>query len=165
MNIYFDWFRYKPLKKKAMENISKHISYKEATFSATAIRYGIKNDPNSEELKAMKLIAEKVFEPIREHFGVPIAINSFFRCLPLNKKVGGSSSSQHVKGEAIDIDDTLGGVNNKQMFEWIKNNLKYTQLINEFNYTWVHIGYNPNNLKMQVLDAKKVGGKTVYVPH
>ena len=146
-----------------MKNISEHISYKEGIFSATALRYGIENTPNDCELKAMLLLAEKIFEPLRNHFGIPIKINSFFRCLALNKRVGGSSSSQHVKGEAIDIDDRLGGVTNKQMFDWIVANLDYDQIINEFNYSWVHVSYaSPEKNRRIKLRAVKRNGKTSY---
>ena len=112
--------------------ISKHISYKEATQSQTAVRKGINNEPDAYQLQNMQVLAEKVFEPLREHFGVPIAINSFFRSQKLNKAIGGAAGSQHTQGRAIDIDDTLGGVSNKQMFDWIRENLDYDQLIWEF---------------------------------
>ena len=89
-----------------MDKISKHISYKEATRSNTALRRGIDNIPDVEELENMKLIAEKVFEPLREHVGGPIKINSFYRSPELNVAIGGSKKSQHCKGQAIDLDDT-----------------------------------------------------------
>ena len=147
--------------------ISKHISYKEATQSQTAARKGISNDPDAYQLQNMQLLAEKVFEPLREHFGVPIAINSFFRSQKLNKAIGGASGSQHTQGRAIDIDDTLGGVSNKQMFEYIKNHLDFDQLIWEFgdnnNPAWVHISYvSPTENRNRVLKASKKNGKTVY---
>ena len=78
--------------------ISKHISYKEGVYSITATRRGIDNDPDDEQLSNMELIAEKVFEPLREYVGGPIKINSFFRSIKLNKAIGGSSKSQHCKG-------------------------------------------------------------------
>ena len=147
--------------------ISKHISYKEATQSQTAARKGISNDPDAYQLQNMQLLAEKVFEPIREHFGVPIAINSFFRSHKLNKAIGGAAGSQHTQGRAIDIDDTLGGVSNKQMFDYIKNHLDFDQLIWEFgdnnNPAWVHISYvSPTENRNRVLKASKKNGKTVY---
>ena len=120
--------------------ISKHISLKEATFSATATRLGIDNIPNAEHLECMKLVAEKCFEPLREWYGKPIKINSFYRGLKLNKAVKGSLSSQHCKGEAIDID--AGSIEeNKKLFDWCKANLDFDQLINEYNFSWVHISY------------------------
>ena len=120
--------------------ISKHISLKEATFSATAIRKNIDNIPTSEHLACMKLVAEKCFEPLREWYGKPIRINSFYRGSKLNKAVKGSLSSQHCKGEAIDMD--AGSIEeNKKIFEWCKANLEFDQLINEYNFSWVHISY------------------------
>lgn len=147
--------------------ISKHISYKEATQSQTAVRKGISNEPDAYQLQNMQLLAEKVFEPLREHFGVPIAINSFFRSQKLNKAIGGVAGSQHTQGRAIDVDDTLGGVSNKQMFEYIKDNLDFDQLIWEFgndnNPDWVHISYvSPTENRNRVLRASKKNGKTVY---
>ena len=147
--------------------ISKHISYKEATQSQTATRKGISNDPDAYQLQNMQLLAEKVFEPLREHFGVPIAINSFFRSQKLNKAIGGAAGSQHTQGRAIDIDDTLGGVSNKQMFDYIKNHLDFDQLIWEFgdnsNPAWVHISYvSESENRRRVLKASKKNGKTIY---
>ena len=147
--------------------ISKHISYKEATQSQTAVRKGINNEPDAYQLQNMQVLAEKVFEPLREHFGVPIAINSFFRSQKLNKAIGGVAGSQHTHGRAIDVDDTLGGVSNKQMFEYIKANLDFDQLIWEFgndkNPDWVHISYvSPTENRNRVLRASKKNGKTVY---
>jgi zinc D-Ala-D-Ala carboxypeptidase len=91
-----------------MEKISKHISYREGVYSITADRKGIENIPNDDQLANMKLIAEKVFEPLRNFVGGPIKINSFFRSVKLNRAIGGSAKSQHCKGQAIDIDDTFG---------------------------------------------------------
>lgn len=123
-----------------MENISKHITFKEATFSATAQRLGIKNEPTLEHLKSMITVAEKCFEPLREWYGKPLRINSFYRGKDLNKAVKGSATSQHCKGEAIDID--AGSVSeNKKIHDWIKNNLEFDQLINEYNYSWVHVSF------------------------
>jgi zinc D-Ala-D-Ala carboxypeptidase len=136
-----------------MENISKHITFKAATFSATAQRLGIKNEPTLEHLKAMMTVAEKCFEPLREWYGKPLRINSFYRGKDLNKAVKGSATSQHCKGEAIDID--AGSVaENKKIHDWIKNNLEFTQLINEYNYSWVHVSYDAKNLKKQCLIIK-----------
>ena len=147
--------------------ISKHISYKEATQSQTAVRKGISNEPDAYQLQNMQLLAEKIFEPLREHFGVPIAINSFFRSQKLNKAIGGATGSQHTQGRAIDVDDTLGGVSNRQMFDWIRENLDYDQLIWEFgnnqNPDWVHISYvSESENRKRVLKASKKNGKTVY---
>ena len=136
-----------------MENISKHITFKDATFSATAQRLGIKNEPTLDHLKAMITVAEKCFEPLREWYGKPLRINSFYRGKDLNKAVKGSATSQHCKGEAIDID--AGSVaENKKIHDWIKNNLEFTQLINEYNYSWVHVSFDAKNLKKQCLIIK-----------
>jgi hypothetical protein len=133
--------------------ISKHISLKEATFSATAIRKNIDNIPTYEHLACMKLVAEKCFEPLRNWYGKPIKINSFYRGSKLNKAVKGSLSSQHCKGEAIDMD--AGSIEeNKKLFEWCKANLNFDQLINEYNFSWVHISYTekkPNRKQILVI--------------
>ena len=150
-----------------MEKISKHISYKEATFSQTATRKDIDNTPNEEVLKRMKTVAENIFEPLRAHVGGPIKINSFYRSIMLNTAIGGSKSSQHTRGEAIDIDDTLGCMSNKDMFTFIKDELDFDQLIWEFgddeNPAWVHVSYvSPENNRRRILKASKVNGKTTY---
>lgn len=136
-----------------MENISKHITFKEATFSATAQRLGLKNEPTEQHLKAMKLVAEKCFEPLREWYGKPLKINSFYRGKDLNRAVKGSLSSQHCKGEAIDID--AGSIaENKKIHDWIKDNLDFDQIINEYNYSWVHVSYTdkkPNRKQCLVI--------------
>ena len=147
--------------------ISKHISYKEGAYSNTAIRRGIDNNPDSKQLQNMKLIAEKVFEPLREHVGGPIKINSFFRCPELNKAIGGSSKSQHCHGQAMDIDDTYGKMSNSDMYDWIKENLDFDQMIWEFgsdeNPAWVHISYvSPVLNRNRCLKAYKDNGKTKY---
>ena len=147
--------------------ISEHISYKEGTNSITAIRRGIDNTPNDEQLSNMELIAEKVFEPLRKWVGGPIKINSFFRSVKLNKAIGGSNKSQHCKGQAIDIDDTFGVVANSDMYNYIKNNLDFDQLIWEFgdddNPNWVHVSYvSEFDNRKRCLRAYKGNGKTLY---
>lgn len=136
-----------------MTLVSKHITLEEATTSATAIRNGINNDPDSVTFERMKLVANKCFEPLREWYGKPIKINSFYRSQLLNVKVGGSATSQHVKGEAIDIS---GGdkVENKKLFDWCKENLEFDQLINEYDFTWVHISYKSKGNRKQILVVK-----------
>ncbi len=133
--------------------ISKYVSYDEATKSQTAIRHGIKNEPNEQELLNMKTVAVKCFDPIRENYGKPLKVSSFFRCSELNKKVGGSTTSQHVKGEAIDI-DAGSKQENKKIFEFAKANLEFDQLINEFDFSWVHISFNQGKNRKQVLVIK-----------
>ena len=147
--------------------ISKHISKKEGVYSITATRRGIDNTPNDEQLENMKLLAEKVFEPLRVHVGGPIKINSFFRSPDLNKAIGGSSKSQHCKGQAIDIDDAYGKMTNAEMYHWIKENLDFDQMIWEFgdddNPNWVHVSYvSSGENRNRCLRAFKSGGKTVY---
>ena len=147
--------------------ISKHISYKEGVYSATATRRGIDNDPNNEQLDNMELIAEKVFEPLRKYVGGPIKINSFFRCPKLNKAIGGSKTSQHCKGLAMDIDDTFGVVANSDMYNYIKNNLDFDQLIWEFgdddNPNWVHVSYvSKEDNRNRCLRASKSDSTTLY---
>jgi hypothetical protein len=140
-----------------MSKISKHISYYEATKSITAIRRGIHNVPSAEILANMKLVAEKCFEPLREWYGKPIRINSFYRSAALNTAVGGSRTSDHVKGIAIDL-DTPSNAENKKLFDWLKDNVEFTQLIWEYGDKsgpdWVHISYDKNNLKKQILYIK-----------
>ena len=130
--------------------ISKHISIEEATLSPTGLRLGIDNTPNEDVLVNMKLVAERCFEPIRNWYGRPIKVNSFYRCDALNKAVKGSATSQHVQGKAMDI-STGTKAGNKLIYEWAKNNLIFDQLINEYDYSWVHISYNKNNNRNQTL--------------
>ena len=150
-----------------MENISKHISYKEATRSNTALRRGIDNIPDVEELENMKLIAEKVFEPLRKWVGGPIKINSFYRSPELNVAIGGSKKSQHCHGQAIDIDDTYGHRSNASMFHHLRYSLDYDQIIWEFgddkNPAWVHVSYvSEEKNRHRCLQAYKENGKTKY---
>lgn len=151
-----------------MNKISKHISYKEATRSATALRLGIENVPNEYELQNMEMVAKKVFEPLREAIDAPIKINSFFRCEKLNKAIGGSSKSQHCQGRAIDIDDIYGHVSNAYMYYYIKDNLDFDQLIWEFGTNdspdWVHVSYvDGDSNRKRCLRAIKENGKTKYI--
>lgn len=136
-----------------MENISKHINYIEATHSPTAVNLGINNNPNETQLEAMKLVAEKCFEPLRTWYNKPIKINSFFRSDLLNRAVKGSLTSQHKKGEAIDI-DAGSKEENKKLFEYIKNHLDFDQVINEYNYSWVHVSYSKVKNRKQILIIK-----------
>ena len=147
--------------------ISEHISYKEGTNSITAIRRGINNTPNDEQLANMELIADKMFEPLREWVGGPIKINSFFRSPELNTAIGGSSKSQHCNGQAIDIDDTFHKATNAEMYHWIKENLDFDQMIWEFgdddNPDWVHVSYvSESENRNRCLKASRVNGKTTY---
>ena len=141
-----------------MKIISKYITYEEATHSQTATRKGIKNEPNDTELACMQLVATEVFDVVREHFNKPLIVSSFYRSLGLNKAVGGAKTSQHMKGQAIDIQGT-GFVTNKMIFDYIKDELNFDQLIWEFgdnkNPAWVHVSYNSkNNNRKQVVYIK-----------
>jgi hypothetical protein len=154
-----------------MNKISKHITYDEGCFSNTAVARGINNHPNAEQLVNMKLVAENCFEPAREHFKTPLKINSFFRSPALNKAIGGSITSQHTatNGAAIDINGLK--IKNKDLGEWLMKNVMFCQIIFEFydntkkDYQWIHISYDKNNNKKQVLEAYKEGGKTKYRPY
>ena len=147
--------------------ISTHISKKEGIRSITALRLGIDNVPGNNELQNMKLIAEKVFEPLRDFVDGPIRINSFFRNIALNKAIGGSRKSQHCKGQAIDIDDTFGVMPNSAMFNWIQDSGNFDQLIWEFgdqdNPDWVHVSYvDSKSNRNRCLQAYRENGKTKY---
>jgi hypothetical protein len=157
--------------------ISKHISLKEATTSPEAIRLGLDNMPGPAELIAMKLVAEKVFEPLRalvsEKRGKdsPIKINSFFRSKEVNIKIKGSKNSQHVSGEALDIETNYPDFNNLNLFTLVKDNFDFDQLIFEFSDptdpscpAWVHVSYKATGNRKQILKAIKEDGKTKYLP-
>jgi hypothetical protein len=148
--------------------ISKHISEKEATKSVTALRLGIDNTPDGDTLNNMKIVAEKIFEPLREYVGGAIKINSFYRSSALNEAIGGSTRSQHCKGQAMDIDDIYGHKTNKEMFVWIKDNLDFDQMIwefgNEDNPDWVHVSYvSEDKNRNRILKAVRDEGKTKYI--
>lgn len=154
-------------------NLSKNLTLSEVTKSNTAINLGIKNEPNAEQLENLKTIANEVFQKIRDHFDVPIKISSGFRSEALNKKVGGSKTSDHMKGCALDIDmdgSTFAAyAANWEIFNYIRKNLEFRQLIWEFgdanNPDWVHVSYVKGDNKKEVLRAIKKGKKTVYVPY
>lgn len=148
--------------------LSKNLSLAEATKSATAIKHGIANDPTPEHLQNLKELAESVFQPIREHFGVPLAVSSGYRSEALNQRIGGSKSSQHMQGKAVDLDAHIfGGVTNREVFDYIKDNLEFDQLIFEFGTEqepdWVHVSYNKGDNRKQVLRAVRVNGRTKYL--
>jgi hypothetical protein len=148
--------------------ISTHLNLAEVTRSDSAKRHGIDNTPTAEHLENFKLLAEKVFEPIRLHFKEPIFISSGYRSKALNDFIGGSASSQHCKGQAIDIDmdGSKNGVTNKMVFDFIVSRLDFDQCIHEFgtdaNPDWVHVSYVKTGNRKQKLKAVRVGGKTVY---
>jgi zinc D-Ala-D-Ala carboxypeptidase len=149
--------------------LSKNLSLAEVTRSETAKRRGVSNMPTEAHIANFKLLAEKVFQPIREHFAVPIHISSGYRSAALNKAIGGASSSQHCTGEAIDIDMDGTSVTNAAIFNYIKDNLEFDQLIWEFgtdaNPDWVHVSYeSTGKQRKQILKAIKKGGATSYLP-
>ena len=141
-----------------MKTISKYITLEEATQSQTATRKGIINVPDDKTLINMQLVGIRVFDVIREHFGSPLRVSSFYRSLLLNNAVGGKSTSQHVKGQAIDIQGT-GKVTNQMIFDYIKDNLDFDQLIAEYPVngvpSWVHVSYvSKEKNRKQVLTIK-----------
>jgi len=148
--------------------LTTNFSLHELTKSETALRMGFDNIPGEAETEALRLLCEKVLQPVRDHYGKGVKVNSGFRSPESNAAVGGSKTSDHCKGQAADIE--IPGVANAELAQWIMDNLEYTQLILEF-YTpgipdsgWVHVSYDPDNLKKQELTAMKVAGKTQYVP-
>ena len=150
-----------------MEKISKHVSYKEGVKSNTATRLGIDNTPTAYQLSNMGILCDYIFEPLRKWVGGPIKINSFFRCEDLNQAIGGSSRSQHCEGRAIDLDDTFGHKTNAEMFQYIKDNLSFDQIIWEFgddtNPDWVHVSFiSESDNRGRVMKAVKENGKTSY---
>jgi hypothetical protein len=152
--------------------LSEHLTLSEVTKSDTAKRLGIDNNPTPEHLANLKLLAENIFEPIRKHFGKPIFLSSGYRSKALNSAVPGSSStSQHCSGEALDLDQDgkQTGVTNKMVFDYIKNNLNFDQLIWEFgtdsNPDWVHVSWeSTGKQRKMILKATRVNGKPVYSP-
>lgn len=148
-------------------NISEHITMAEATKSQVATRNSLPNKPGPRELANMIDTAENIFEPVRKHFGVPIFISSFYRSAGVNAVLGGAKRSQHCTGQAVDVDgDVFGGVTNREIFEYVLNNLEFDQLIWEFgdnnNPDWVHFSYARGNNRRIVMRAMKVGYQTSY---
>ena len=148
-----------------MVRLSKNFTLQEFTKSQTALRQGIDNTPDEQHLSNAKLLFEKIVQPVRDNFGVTV-INSGYRGPKLNEAVGGSSKSQHCKGEAVDIE--CPGTANYEIAKWIQDSLDFDQLILEF-YTpgipdsgWVHVSYTKENNRKSTLTAMKENGKTVY---
>lgn len=148
-------------------NLTANFSLHEMTKSETALRKGMPNEPTDADIANLKLLAEKVLQPLRDHYGVGIKVNSGYRSPDVNAAVGGSRTSDHCKGQAADIE--IAGIPNATLAQYIKDSLQYTQLILEF-YTpgipdsgWVHVSYDANNLKCQTLTATKKDGKTAYL--
>lgn len=145
-------------------NLSKHVTRSEFERSETAINRGINNSMNEFEIERAKLLCENCFEPIRAKVGAPIRINSGFRSGALNRAIGGSTTSQHSLGEAMDLD-----LHDRDLFEWIIDNVEFDQLIFEGGTTdradWFHISYRKGRLRKQVLRMTKKGGKSTYTPY
>lgn len=151
-----------------MTQLSANFSLHELSKSETALRMGFDNTPTKEAEAHLKLLCDNVLQPVRDHYKKGVKVNSAYRSPESNAAVGGSKTSDHCKGMAADIE--IPGVANADLAQWIMDNLDYTQLILEF-YTpgipdsgWVHVSYDPNNLKKQELTATKVAGKTTYLP-
>lgn len=146
--------------------ITKNLTLEELIHSDTAKAKGIDNSPTNEHLKYLIEIANNIFQPLRDGIGKPIRISSGYRSEKLNKAVGGSKTSQHNKGQALDLVATPG-FTNKDIFDYIKKNLEFDQMIWEFgtdkNPDWVHVSYNKGKNRKQVLKAIKKDGKTVYI--
>jgi uncharacterized protein YcbK (DUF882 family) len=148
--------------------LTNNFSLAEMVKSDTALRHDMDNTPGEAEIENLKRLCEKVLQPVREHFKTGVKVNSGFRHPDVNAKVGGSKTSDHCKGQAADIE--IPGIPNADLAKWITENLDFTQVILEF-YTqgvpdsgWVHVSYDPQNLKKQSLTAVKKDGKTVYLP-
>ena len=149
-------------------NLTANFTLSEMVKSDTALRHDMDNTPGEAEIESLKILCEKVLQPVRDHFKAGVKVNSGYRHPEVNAKVGGSKTSDHCKGQAADIE--IPGIPNADLAVWIMENLTYTQLILEF-YTpgvpdsgWVHVSYDPANLKKQNLTAIKKDGKTVYLP-
>jgi len=147
--------------------LSKNLTLQEVIKSQQAINLGIKNTPTEEHINNLKQIATHVFQPLRDHFDVPIYVSSGYRSEELNKAIKGAKRSEHMHGMALDLDaDVFGRITNKDIFEYILNNLDFNQLIWEFgddkSPDWVHVSYNPKVNRKHVLRARKVGKSTIY---
>ena len=149
-------------------NLTKNFSLEELVKSETALRKGMDNTPDASTINSLELLAINVLQAVRDHYGKGVKVNSGYRSPDVNAAVGGSRTSDHCKGMAADIE--IPGVPNHELATWIAENLKFTQVILEF-YTqgipdsgWVHVSYDPANLKCQTLTAVKQDGKTVYLP-
>jgi hypothetical protein len=151
-----------------MTQLTKNFSLHELTKSEAALRLGLENEPDEQQLAALKLLAEKVLQPVRDHYNKGVKVNSGLRVLLVNRAIGSKDTSDHVKGQAGDIE--IPGVPNAELAQWIKDNLEFRQLILEF-YTpgipdsgWVHVSFVSGDNKKQVMTATKQNGKTIYLP-
>ena len=149
--------------------LSKNLSLAEVTKSTTAKRLNIDNTPDEWTTENLRQIAINVFQPLRDSFKCPIFVSSGYRSAELNAAIGGSRRSQHVEGRALDLDaDVYGRCTNSQIFEWIRENLEFDQLIWEFgdqdNPDWVHVSfvYDGSNRKRCLKACRDDEGKTYY---
>lgn len=144
-------------------DMSENFTLSELCKSSTALRHGIRNDPNSDQMLAMVYVAENILQPVRDHYGVPFIPSSGFRCLKLNRLIGSKDNSQHTKGEAVDFE--VPGVANFELATWIMNNLKFDQLILEFwkdsdpHAGWVHCSYKKQGNRNEILTIGSGGTK------
>ena len=147
-------------------NLSENFTLQELIYSDTAVRMGIDNKPNDETVENLKILCENILEPIRSHFKVPVVVSSGYRSTAVCLAVGSSSKSQHIKGQAVDFE--IFGIPNKDVTDWIVQNLDYDQCILEFwndkepNSGWVHCSYSKDNNRKQYLNAQKLNGRVVY---
>ena len=148
--------------------LSKSFTLNELIKSQEAIRLGIENIPNKEHIENLKILCEKILQPLRDYYGLPVSISSGYRSIALCEAIGSSAKSQHTKGQAADFE--IFGVANKDVADFIVQNLEYDQCILEFwnenepNSGWVHCSYSINGNRKQYLKAQKVNGKIVYSP-
>jgi zinc D-Ala-D-Ala carboxypeptidase len=135
--------------------LSQHFTLEEMTKSQTGSRKGIENTPGEKEIENLKLLCENILEKVRVHFGRQVTVNSGYRGPKLNKAIGGAKNSQHMTGQAADIE--IAGMSNKILFCWIRDNLDFDQLILEFHKEgvpdsgWVHVSWNSQGNRKQVL--------------
>ena len=147
-------------------NLSENFTLQELIYSDTAVRMGIDNKPNDETVENLKILCENILEPIRSHFKAPVVVSSGYRSEAVCLAVGSSSKSQHIKGQAVDFE--IFGIPNKDVTDWVVQNLDYDQCILEFwndkepNSGWVHCSYSKDNNRKQYLNAQKLNGRVVY---
>ena len=142
--------------------LTEHFTLHEMTVSQTAARKGIRNVPGAAEIAALTLLCEKVLEPVRTHFGRPVIVSSGYRSPRLNVAIGGSQTSQHCRGEAVDF--TIPGVSNLEVVRWMHKTLNYDQLIYEFGERgWIHVSFSKDRMRNMELSAKRIGGRVQYL--
>jgi len=148
--------------------LSENFTLQELIYSDTAVRMGLDNKPNDGTIENLKILCENILEPVRANFKAPIVVSSGYRSIAVCAAVGSSSKSQHTKGQAADFE--IFGIPNKEVADWIVNNIDYDQCILEFwnenepNSGWVHCSYNDAGNRRQYLKAQKIDGKVVYSP-